>query len=333
METNFIDHIRVFCASGPGGNGSAHLHRAKYNPKGGPDGGDGGRGGNVIIRADSRLWTLIHLKYTKHIRAEAGENGSKNTRVGKSGADVYVDVPVGTVIKDSETGKILFELVKNGEQRILCKGGAGGLGNDNFKSPTNRTPKEFTPGEPGEEGWFVFELKILADVGLVGLPNAGKSTLLSVISAAKPKIADYPFTTLAPQLGLVTYRGKQSFAVADIPGIIEGAHDGRGLGFRFLRHIERNSVLLFCISCEDNVGETYRTLLKELREYNPDLLDKRLIVAITKCDLPNPTEFSTKDIRRALPPGLPIVFISSVTGSGLNTLKDELWKVLNERKQ
>lgn len=212
-------------------------------------------------------------------------------------------------------------------------GGAGGLGNDNFKSPTNRTPKEFTPGEPGEEGWFVFELKILADVGLVGLPNAGKSTLLSVISAAKPKIADYLFTTLVPQLGLVTYRGEQSFAVADIPGIIEGAHDGHGLGFRFLRHIERNSVLLFCISCEDNVGETYRTLLKELREYNHDLLDKRLIVAITKCDLPNPTEFSTKDIRRALPPGLPIVFISSVTGSGLNTLKDELWKVLNERKQ
>lgn len=331
MDTNFIDHIRVFCASGAGGNGSAHLHRAKYIPKGGPDGGDGGRGGHIIVRADSRLWTLIHLKFSKHIRAEAGENGSKNTRTGKSGADVYVDVPVGTVVKDSETGKVLFELVKNGQQQILCKGGAGGLGNDNFKSPTNRTPKEFTYGEPGEEGWFIFELKILADVGLVGLPNAGKSTLLSVMSAAKPKIADYPFTTLTPQLGIVCYRGKQSFAMADIPGIIRGAHEGKGLGIRFLRHIERNSVLLFMISCEDNVGETYRTLLKELQEYNPELLDKRRVVAITKCDLPDLSDFNTKEIRRTLPPGLPIVFISSVSGSGLNTLKDELWKALNER--
>ena len=220
MDTNFIDHIRVFCSSGAGGNGSAHLHRAKYIPKGGPDGGDGGRGGHIIVRADSRLWTLIYLKFSKHIRAEAGENGSKNTRTGKSGADVYVDVPVGTVVKDSETGKVLFELVKNGQQQILCTGGAGGLGNDNFKSPTNRTPKEFTYGEPG---------------------------------------ADYPFTTPAPQLGIVCYRGKQSFAMADIPGIIKGAHEGKGLGIRFLRHIERNSVLLFMISCEDNVGETYRT--------------------------------------------------------------------------
>lgn len=333
METNFIDHIRVFCASGAGGDGSAHFRRAKFQPKGGPDGGDGGRGGHVIVRTDSRLWTLIHLKYTKHIWAEAGENGSKNTCTGKNGADVYVDVPVGTVVKDPATGKVLFDLTKNGQQQILCEGGAGGLGNDNFKSPTNRTPKEFTYGQPGQEGWFVFELKLLADVGLVGLPNAGKSTLLSTISAAKPKIADYPFTTLVPQLGIVSYRAKQSFAVADIPGIIEGAHDGKGLGIRFLRHIERNSVLLFTISCEDNVGETYRTLMKELELYNPELLSKRRIVAITKCDLPDPAEFSTKDIRRALPPGLPIVFISSVVGSGLNTLKDELWKALNERKQ
>ena len=326
METNFIDHIRVFCASGAGGDGSAHFHRAKYLPKGGPDGGDGGRGGHVIVRADGRLWTLIHLKYSKHIRAAAGEPGGKNTRTGKSGADVYVDVPVGTVVKDPETGKALFELTRDGQQQILCKGGEGGLGNDNFKSPTNRTPKEFTFGGPGEEGWFVFELKILADVGLVGLPNAGKSTLLSVMSAAKPKIADYPFTTLVPH-------GKQSFAMADIPGIVKGAHEGKGLGIRFLRHIERNAVLLFMISCEDDVGETYRTLLKELQGYNPELLNKRRIVAITKCDIPDQADFSTKDIRRTLPPGLPIVFISSVTGSGLNTLKDELWKALNERKQ
>lgn len=331
MDTNFIDHIRVFCASGAGGNGSAHLHRAKFNPKGGPDGGDGGRGGHVIVRADSRLWTLIHLKFTKHIRAEAGENGGQFTRTGKSSEDVYIDVPVGTVVKDATNGKVLFELMKNGQEQILCEGGAGGLGNVNFKSATNRTPKEFTYGEPGQEGWFEFELKILADVGMVGLPNAGKSTLLSVLSAARPKIADYPFTTLIPQLGLVCYRGKQSFALADIPGIIEGAHKGKGLGIRFLRHIERNSVLLFMISCEDNVGETYRTLMKELELYNPELLEKKRVVAITKCDIPDQTSFNTKEIRRALPPGLPIVFISSVSGSGLNTLKDELWKALNER--
>ena len=330
MNSNFIDHICIFCASGAGGNGSAHLRRAKYNPKGGPDGGDGGRGGDVIIRSDSRLWTLIHLKYTRNIRAEDGKNGSRNTRNGKNGANVYVDVPVGTVIKDSETGKVLFELDRNGEERILCKGGQGGLGNDNFKSPTNRTPREFTFGEPAQEGRFIFELKILADVGLVGLPNAGKSTLLSAVSAARPKIADYPFTTLVPQLGIVPYRGRQSFAMADIPGIIEGAHEGRGLGIRFLRHIERNSVLLFCISCTDDAGQTYRTLLKELQAYSPELLDKRRVVSITKCDLQDPAELHTKEIRRALPPELPTVFISSVTGSGINALKEELWKALNE---
>ena len=330
MERNFIDHIRIFCASGAGGDGSAHMHRAKYLPKGGPDGGDGGRGGHVIIRADARLWTLIHLKYSRHVRAEDGTAGSRNTRTGKNGEDVFVDVPVGTVVKDAETGRILFELVGDGQQQVLCKGGAGGLGNDHFKSPVNRAPKEFTCGEPGEEGWFVFELKLLADVGLVGLPNAGKSTLLSVVSAAKPKIADYPFTTLVPQLGIVPYVRKQSFAIADIPGIIEGAHEGRGLGLRFLRHIERNAVLLFMISCEDDVGKTYRTLMRELEQYNPQLLSKRRVVAVTKCDLPDPGDFSAKDIRRALPPGLPVVFISSVTGSGLNSLKKELWSALND---
>lgn len=331
MEANFIDHICVFCASGAGGDGVAHLHKAKYNPKGGPDGGNGGRGGHVIVRADSRLWTLIHLKYSKHIRAEAGFPGSVNTRTGKSGQNVYVDVPVGTVVKNRETGKILFELTENGQQQVLCKGGAGGFGNDYFKSAENRTPREFTYGEPGEEGWFVFELKLLADVGLVGLPNAGKSTLLSVMSSAKPKIADYPFTTLVPQLGIVCYRDKQSFAMADIPGIIKGAYQGKGLGTRFLRHIERNSVLLFMISCEDNVGETYRTLMRELHEYNLELLEKQRVIAITKCDIPDQNQFNAKEIRRALPPGLPIVFISSVASIGLNNLKNELWKALNER--
>ena len=331
MESNFIYHIRVFCASGAGGNGSAHLHRAKFLPKGGPDGGDGGRGGSVIVRADARLRTLVHLKYARHIRAKAGENGGRNTRTGKNGADVTVDVPVGTIVKDAETGNTLFELMKDGQQKTLCKGGEGGLGNDRFKSAANRTPKEFTSGEPGREGRFIFELKMLADVGLVGLPNDGKSTLLSVLSSAKPRIADYPFTTLVPQLGLVAYRGRQSFAMADIPGLIEGAHEGRGLGIRFLRHVERNPVLLFIISCEDDVGETYRTLMKELEQYNPGLLEKKRVIAITKCDIPDLSGFSTKDLRRSLPPGLPIVFVSSVTGSGLNALKDELWKALNER--
>lgn len=331
METNFMDHIRVFCASGKGGDGSAHLHRTKFLPKGGPDGGDGGRGGHVIVRADSHLWTLIHLKYTKHIRAQDGERGGKNRRTGKNGEDVFVDVPVGTVVKDPQTGKTLFELLENGQRCVLCKGGEGGLGNDRFKSATNRTPKEFTFGGDGEEGWFVFELKILADVGLVGLPNAGKSTLLGAISAAKPKVGDYPFTTLVPQIGIVSYRKKLSFAVADIPGIIEGAHKGKGLGIRFLRHIERNPVLLLTISCVDNVGETYRTLLRELEQYNPELLSKKRVVAITKCDLPDPSKFNAKEIRRALPPGLPIVFLSSLTGSGLGALKDELWTALSGR--
>lgn len=329
METNFIDHIRVFCAAGAGGDGSAHLHRAKYLPKGGPDGGDGGPGGSIILQADSRLWTLIHLKYHKHIRAGNGGDGGKNTRTGKTGEDILVRVPVGTVVKESDSGRVRCELTRDGERAVLCRGGAGGLGNDNFKSPTNRTPRECTPGGPGEEGWFVFELKILADVGLVGLPNAGKSTLLSAVSAAKPKVASYPFTTLEPKIGIVCYRDDRSFAMADIPGIIAGAHEGKGLGIRFLRHIERNSVLLFTISCEDDVGATYRLLLRELEEYNPEMLAKRRVVAITKCDIPTPENLDTKALRRALPPGLPIVFISSVTGSGLGDLKDVLWKELN----
>ena len=327
-ESNFIDYAKVFCASGAGGDGSAHLHRAKYLPKGGPDGGDGGRGGHIILRADSHLWTLIHLKYHKHIKAENGQRGGKNTMHGKNAKDIYIDVPIGTVVKDAETGKIICELLNDHDEVILCKGGEGGLGNDNFKSPTNQTQLEFTEGEPGQEGWFIFELKILADVGLVGFPNAGKSTLLSTVSAAKPEIADYPFTTMQPQLGVVKYRGKQSFVMADIPGIIEGAHEGKGLGIRFLRHIERNSVLLFMISCtEDSISGTYHTLVDELRQYNPELLDKPRVVAISKCDLI--PDMDTKSVRRSLPPGLPIVFISSVAGDGINILKDTLWKQIN----
>ena len=327
-NTNFIDYVKVFCASGAGGDGSAHLHRAKYLPKGGPDGGDGGRGGHIIVRADSHLWTLIHLKYQKHVRADAGGNGGSNTRHGKNAEDIYIDVPVGTVIKDSANEEIICELTSDGQEFILCRGGEGGLGNDNFKSPTNQTPREFTCGEPGQEGWFIFELKLLADVGLVGLPNAGKSTLLSAISAAKPQIADYPFTTMQPQLGVVQYKKKQSFVVADIPGIIEGAHEGKGLGLRFLRHIERNSLLLFMIDCtEENIGAVYHTLVDELRQYNPDLLSKPRAVAVTKCDLV--PGLDTKSVRRRLPSGLPIVFISAATGEGLDKLKNEIWKQLN----
>lgn len=327
-ETNFIDYVKIFCASGAGGDGSAHLHRAKYVPKGGPDGGDGGRGGHIIVRCDSHLWTLIHLKYHKHFRADDGEKGGKNTMHGKNAEDIRIDVPVGTVVKDAETGNIICELTEDSQEFILCQGGEGGLGNDNFKSPTNQTPREFTEGGPGQEGWFIFELKLLADVGLVGFPNAGKSTLLSTVSAAKPEIADYPFTTMQPQLGVVRYREKQSFVMADIPGIIEGAHEGKGLGLRFLRHIERNSVLLFMISCtEESIGKTYHTLVDELRQYNPELLAKPRVVAITKCDLD--PDMDMKSIRRSLPCGLPIVFISSVSGMGMDKLKDELWKQIN----
>ena len=327
-ESNFIDYVRIFCASGHGGAGSTHLHRAKYVAKGGPDGGDGGRGGHVILRANPQFWTLIHLKYRKVVRAERGESGGAALCRGKQGADIYLDVPVGTVVKDGETEEVLFEMVEPGEERILCRGGKGGLGNNNFKTPTNQTPRYSQPGEEGQEGWFILELKVLADVGLVGFPNAGKSTLLAAITSAKPKIANYAFTTLEPNLGIVSYYDDKSFVMADIPGIIEGAHEGKGIGLRFLRHIERNSVLLFMVSAEEeNINESYKILLKELKEYNPELLTKDRVLAITKCDIAD--DETLKSIRRHMPKSVPHVMISSVTGEGLAELKDMLWDALN----
>ena len=304
-----------------------HLHRAKYVPKGGPDGGDGGRGGHIVLRANKQLWTLIHLKYRKHVKADNGGNGQGGLRTGKNGEDIFLEVPVGTVAKDAETGETLFEMMEDGEERILCKGGRGGLGNNNFKTATNQTPRYAQPGEEGQEGWFILELKVLADVGLVGFPNAGKSTLLAAITAAKPKIANYAFTTLEPNLGIVRYYDDQSFVMADIPGIIEGAHEGKGIGIRFLRHIERNSVLLFMVSAEENdIGASYETLLNELREYNPELLDKGRVLAVTKCDLID--KDIEKELAPTLPKGIPHVFISSVSGEGLKELKDMLWEAL-----
>lgn len=326
-ESNFIDYVKIFCASGHGGAGSMHLHRAKYVPKGGPDGGDGGRGGHIVLRANKQLWTLIHLKYRKHVKADNGGNGQGGLRTGKNGEDIFLEVPVGTVAKDAETGETLFEMMEDGEERILCKGGRGGLGNNNFKTATNQTPRYAQPGEEGQEGWFILELKVLADVGLVGFPNAGKSTLLAAITAAKPKIANYAFTTLEPNLGIVRYYDDQSFVMADIPGIIEGAHEGKGIGIRFLRHIERNSVLLFMVSAEENdIGVSYETLLNELREYNPELLDKGRVLAVTKCDLID--KDIEKELAPTLPKGIPHVFISSVSGEGLKELKDMLWEAL-----
>lgn len=326
-DSNFIDYVKIYCHSGHGGAGSAHLHRAKYIPKGGPDGGDGGRGGHIILRANPQFWTLIHLKYRKHVKAEDGGKGGSDLCKGKNGADVVLDVPIGTVAKDAESGETLFEMMQEGEERILCRGGRGGLGNNNFKSPTMQTPRFAQPGEEGQEGVFILELKLLADVGLVGFPNAGKSTLLSTITAAKPKIASYAFTTLEPNLGIVSYHDGKSFVMADIPGIIEGAHEGKGIGIRFLRHIERNSVLLFMVSVEeDDIAQAYRTLLNELKQYNPELLTKQRVLAITKCDLID--EELQKEIRPHLPRKIPYVFISSSTGAGLNKLKDELWKAL-----
>lgn len=326
-ESNFIDYVKIFCASGHGGAGSMHLHRAKYVPKGGPDGGDGGRGGHIVLRANKQLWTLIHLKYRKHVKADNGGNGQGGLRTGKNGEDIFLEVPVGTVAKDAETGDTLFEMMEDGEERILCKGGRGGLGNNNFKTATNQTPRYAQPGEEGQEGWFILELKVLADVGLVGFPNAGKSTLLAAITAAKPKIANYAFTTLEPNLGIVRYYDDQSFVMADIPGIIEGAHEGKGIGIRFLRHIERNSVLLFMVSAEENdIGASYETLLNELREYNPELLDKGRVLAVTKCDLID--KDIEKELAPTLPKGIPHVFISSVSGEGLKELKDMLWEAL-----
>ena len=327
-ESNFIDYVKIFCASGHGGVGSAHLHRAKYVPKGGPDGGDGGRGGHIILRANPQRWTLIHLRYRKVVRAEAGEPGGAALRKGKNGTDIVLEVPPGVVVKDAETEEVITELVEPGQEYILCKGGRGGLGNNYFKSATNQTPRYAQPGEEGVEGWFILELKVLADVGLVGFPNAGKSTLLAAITSAKPKIAGYAFTTLEPNLGIVRYHDDRSFVMADIPGIIEGAHEGKGIGIRFLRHIERNSVLLFMVAAdEDDVARAYQVLLDELEMYNPELLVKDRVLAVTKTDLIDGTQ--QKKIEKGLPQGIPHVFISSVAQTGLNELKEELWRALN----
>lgn len=326
--SNFVDYVKMFLASGNGGNGSMHLHREKYVPKGGPDGGDGGRGGHIILRGNPQFWTLIHLKYNRHARAEHGESGSGNLCKGKNGKDIYLNVPLGTVAKNAETGEVLFEITQPGEERIIVKGGRGGLGNANFKSATNQTPRYAQPGESGEEGWFILELKILADVGLVGFPNAGKSTLLSTVSAAKPKIADYAFTTLEPSVGIVNYYDDKSFVMADIPGIIEGASEGKGLGHRFLRHIERNSVLLFLVPADsDDIKKEYNILLKELKKFNPELLDKQRILAISKSDMLD--DELKKEIKVHLPRKIPTIFICSVANEGIKELKDLLWKTLN----
>ncbi len=327
-DTNFVDYVKIFCRSGKGGAGSAHLRHEKSKPKGGPDGGDGGRGGDVILRGNSQLWTLLHLKYTKHLFAGHGGSGSSNQKSGAAGEDVIIEVPLGTVAREEETEKILFEITTDGEQKILLKGGRGGLGNTHFKSATFQTPRFAQPGEPSLEGFFILELKVLADVGLVGFPNAGKSTLLSVVSAAKPKIDNYPFTTLTPNLGIVHYRDDKSFVMADIPGIIEGAAEGKGLGYRFLRHIERNSVLLFMIPADtEDIAREYNILVEELRKYNPELLDKKRVMAISKCDLLD--EELTDAMRPLLPGDIPVVFISSVKGTGITPLKDLLWRAIN----
>jgi GTP-binding protein len=325
---NFIDHIRIEARSGKGGAGSAHLRREKYMPKGGPDGGDGGRGGNVILRGNSQLWTLLHLRYTKHVIAGDGEVGAGNQCSGKSGKDVVIEVPLGTVAKDDGTDEVICDVTEHGQEAILLKGGRGGLGNQHFHSSTFQTPRFAQPGEPGQQQWFKLELKVLADVGLVGFPNAGKSTLLSVITAAKPKIADYAFTTLTPNLGMVPYRDHQSFVMADIPGIIEGAHEGKGLGLRFLRHIERNSVLLFMVPADSSdIKHDYQVLLNELQEYSPELLDKDRLLAVTKCDMLDAEMM--EQLRKELPKGVDSVLISSVARIGLDELKDRLWKLLH----
>lgn len=323
MQDNFIDHVKINVSSGKGGAGSSHLRREKYIPKGGPDGGDGGRGGHVIVRGNDQLWTLFHLRYTRHLHAENGKPGSKQRSTGADGEDVYIEVPLGTVVKD-ENGEQIFEITENQQEKILLKGGRGGLGNWHFRSATNQTPRYAQPGENGEEMSVIFELKVLADVGLVGFPNAGKSTLLSVITAAKPKIADYQFTTLTPNLGIVEYRNHQSFVMADIPGIIEGAAEGKGLGHRFLRHIERNAVLLLLISADaEDYAKEYEILITELKNYNPELLDKERVLAISKSDMLD--DELKEEITKKLPKDVPHVFISSVAQQNLNQLKDLLW--------
>ena len=330
-EGNFVDYVKIHAASGNGGKGSAHLHREKYITKGGPDGGDGGRGGHVIVRGNSNLWTLYHLKFKKHFKAGHGGHGGSSRSTGADGVDVYIDVPLGTVIKDTETEAVLFEITEENQEQILCHGGKGGRGNWHFKSPTNQTPRYAQPGLPLEEKRITVELKVLADVGLVGFPNAGKSTLLSVITSAKPKIADYEFTTLKPNLGIVEYRDYQSFVMADIPGIIEGAAEGKGLGHYFLRHIERNSVLLFLIPADaDDIRKQYDILLDELRRYNPEMLDKERLVAISKSDMLD--DELKAELKEELDNNLPIdyLFISAVANQGISELKDRLWKILND---
>lgn len=327
-SSNFVDYVKVCCRSGKGGSGSKHFHRDRTTAKGGPDGGDGGRGGHIIIKGSKQIWTLLSLKYRKHIIAPPGESGGANLCSGRFGKDEVIEVPLGTVAKDAETGEFLFEITEDGEERILLSGGRGGLGNNHFKSSTNQAPKYAQPGESGKEEWKILELKVLADVGLVGFPNAGKSTLLSVLSAAKPEIANYPFTTIVPNLGIVAYRNHKSFIMADIPGIIEGAHKGKGLGHRFLRHIERNSVLLFMIPADsDNVIKEYQVLLNELKLYNPELLDKEKMLAITKSDLLD--EELKIELKEELPEKINTVFISSVAQTGLTVLKDKIWKMIH----
>ncbi len=328
-SSNFVDYVKICCRSGRGGDGSAHLRREKFVPKGGPDGGDGGRGGHIIVKANAQLWTLLHLKYRKHVIAKPGENGGKQTSTGAQGKDEIIEVPVGTVAKDAETGEVLFEMLKDGEEQIIVSGGRGGLGNANFKSATNQTPRYAQEGEAGKEEWKILELKVLADVGLVGFPNAGKSTLLASISGAKPEIANYPFTTLVPNLGMVPYRDHRSFVMADIPGIIEGAHEGKGIGDRFLRHIERNAVLLFMVPCDaEDIAKEYDILLNELKQYNPQLLDKRRVLAITKSDMID--DELEGEIKQLLPKGIKSIFISAVAQKNLTELKDILWNALNQ---
>lgn len=325
--TNFVDYVKIYCRSGNGGSGSAHFRREKYLAKGGPDGGDGGRGGDIIMVGNTQMWTLLHLRYTRHVRADHGESGGKQQSSGASGKDIFIEVPLGTIARNPETDEVIGEITEDGQQVILLKGGMGGQGNVHFKTSVNQAPTYAQTGQLGIESYIIFELKILADVGLVGFPNAGKSTLLSVVSAAKPEIADYPFTTLRPNLGIVAYRDGLSFVMADIPGIIEGAHEGKGLGLRFLRHIERNSTLLFMVPADaDDIKKEYAILLNELKQYNPELLDKQRLLAISKSDLLD--DELKEEIEKDLPK-VPYVFISSVTQTGLMDLKDMIWKALN----
>ena len=328
MESNFVDYVKIRCRSGKGGRGSMHLRHVKYNPNGGPDGGDGGKGGSIILRGNHNYWTLLHLRYQRHIYAEHGGNGGRDKCHGTDGKDIYIDVPCGTVVYNADTGKYVCDVMEDGQEVVLLKGGRGGLGNFQFRTATNQAPRFAQPGEPMQEMTVIMELKLLADVGLVGLPNAGKSTLLSSLSAARPKIANYPFTTLEPSLGIVSYRDNQSFVMADIPGIIEGAAEGKGLGLRFLRHIERNSLLLFMVPGDtDDIKKEYQLLLNELQKFNPEMLQKHRVLAVTKCDLLDAELIEM--LRKDLPEDLQVVFISSVTGMGINELKDILWRELN----